>query len=275
MGVRACVLCAVLVTSFGVARAQSEERRAVLRGSGGSDRGKCTIEVVVDGSAEVAVRGDRAVLRTLDGRPPQWRRFECSAIMPVNPANFRFEGVDGRGRQQLIRDPRSGSPAVIRIDDPDSGSEGYTFDLTWSGFDTGGFQGQRDDQRWRDNDPYDRQRDRDHDAYYRDRDDWLRRGDWRARFFERIRSDVEHVRSVTFPTGGDQYRLGRTLQQLDELQAKLARGRYDERELDDVIAALGAVVRDNRMSRGDRDILVDDLQRLRDFRNRHEYYGAH
>jgi hypothetical protein len=40
------------------------------------------------------------------------------------------------------------------------------------------------------------------------------------------------------------------------------------------IAALRAVLRDKGMSRGDRDILADDLERLRDFPRRHEYYGA-
>jgi hypothetical protein len=58
--------------------------------------------------------------------------------MPVNPANFRFSGVDGRGRQTLTRDPRNGGVAIVRIEDPDSGSEGYTFDLTWEGGFPGG-----------------------------------------------------------------------------------------------------------------------------------------
>ena len=51
----------------------------------------------------------------------------------MNPPNFRFAGVDGRGRQDLIRDPRNGGPAVIRIEDPQGGREGYTFDVTWGG----------------------------------------------------------------------------------------------------------------------------------------------
>ena len=32
--------------------------------------------------------------------------------MPRNPGDFRFAGVDGRGRQSLVRDPRGGGPAV-------------------------------------------------------------------------------------------------------------------------------------------------------------------
>lgn len=54
--------------------------------------------------------------------------------MPSNPVDFRFRGIDGRGSQQLVRDPRStGGIAVVRIEDSSGGSEGYTFDLEWRG----------------------------------------------------------------------------------------------------------------------------------------------
>jgi hypothetical protein len=122
-----------LVITSGVLSAQSLERRASMTNHASGDREKCTVEVRVDGAAEVEIRGDSAFLRNLSGAPPQWRRFECSAPLPRNPVNFRFSGVDGRGRQQLIRDPRDGGPAVVRIEDPDNGSEGYTFDITWGG----------------------------------------------------------------------------------------------------------------------------------------------
>jgi hypothetical protein len=129
----------------------------VITGGGQADHGKCTIEVVVDGSAQVEVRGNSATLRTISGQPAQWRRFECNAPMPPNPGNFRFSGVDGRGRQQLVRDPRQGGVAVVQIDDPEGGAEGYTFDLMW---DAGNFGGpgyspgyQQDDRRGGDQRP--------------------------------------------------------------------------------------------------------------------------
>src|SRR5437879_6025353 len=86
---------------------QNYQRRATMTGNGSSDRGKCTVEVVVDGAAEVEIRGDNGVLRNLSGRPPEWRRFECNSPLPPNPAGFRFAGVDGRGRQELVQDPRN------------------------------------------------------------------------------------------------------------------------------------------------------------------------
>ena len=118
----------------GSAHAQTLERTASFLGGGSPDRGKCTIEVVVDTAAEVEIRGNRAILRNIAGQPPRRRFFESPGRLPPNPADFRFEGIDGRGRQTLVRDPRnSGGAAVIRIEDTDGGSEGYTFDILWGG----------------------------------------------------------------------------------------------------------------------------------------------
>jgi hypothetical protein len=121
--------------------AQNSQRQATIVGGGGPDRGKCTLEVVVDDVAQVEIRGTTATLRTLTGQPAQWRRFECTGAMPVNPANFRFSGVDGRGRQELMREPRNGGVAVVQIEDKEGGAEGYTFDINWDarGPNTGGF----------------------------------------------------------------------------------------------------------------------------------------
>ena len=147
---------------------QGLQRRASIVGGGGPDYGKCTIEVVVDGGAQVEIRGDTATLRDTNGQTPQWRRFECTGALPADPANFRFAGVDGRGRQTLVRDPRNGGSAVVQIADPQGGAEGYTFDLFW-GNDRGPVdrgpitQDRRGDQPFRDQGsvpPFDRDRDR-------------------------------------------------------------------------------------------------------------------
>lgn len=96
--------------------------------------GQCTIELDVDGSAEVTVSGDHGQLRTLSGQAAVWRRFECSAPLPRKMGDFRFQRVAGRGNQTLVRDPRSNrGTAVVRIDDPKGGRANYTFDLQWRG----------------------------------------------------------------------------------------------------------------------------------------------
>ena len=93
------VLIGALALTAGLANAQP--RKATAIGGGNASNGKCTVEVTVDGSAQVEIRGDNATLKNLGGQAPQWRRFECTGPMPANPANFRFAGVDGRGRQTL------------------------------------------------------------------------------------------------------------------------------------------------------------------------------
>jgi hypothetical protein len=272
-----------------IAGAQTFPRRAAMVGGGSPDRGQCTVEVTVDGAAEVEIRGDTGVLRNLSGQQPQWRRFECTGAMPPNPGDFHFAGVDGRGKQELIRDPRNGGAAVVRIADSDNGAESYTFTLSWG--DRGPFGG-RDDRgfggdpgRGFGSDPghdrgpvpapvYRDPRVVGGDSFYRDRDDLFRGNRWRASFFQRVRQDLDHATSGAFPFTGDRARLVRTQMQLDELQRKLSAGFYDERELDEVIGSLQVVMQANRLDRRDRAILADDLNRLRDFRIRHDDFGA-
>jgi hypothetical protein len=118
------------------------------------------------------------------------------------------------------------------------------------------------------------QRPRDDDSYHRDRDDYYRGDQWRARMFDRVRDDLNHVQTISFPGSGDEYRIARTKQELGELQNQFADHRYNEQALDDVIGALQRVVSDNRLSDRDRSILNDDLGRLRQFRERHSEWGA-
>jgi len=114
------------------------EMRADIRGQNFGDRGKCTIEVNVDDVAEVEVSGDMYRVRTLAGQLAYARRFVCSSPMPRSMRDFQLKGIDGRGRIYLARDPRQNrGVAVIRIEDPKGGREGYTFDLLWSGGDYG------------------------------------------------------------------------------------------------------------------------------------------
>ena len=115
------------------AQVPDQIRQATISGSRGTS-GKCTIEVRVDMAAEVDVYGNSGRLRTMAGQPATWARMECTDPLPYNMSDFRFRGIDGRGQVKLAQDPRNNNGmAVIRIDDPKSGSEGYTFDIEWSG----------------------------------------------------------------------------------------------------------------------------------------------
>src|SRR4051812_20116828 len=140
--------------------------------SGGGGGGKCTFEVVIDGAADVEIRGSEGRLRWVGGGGMQWRRLDCNQPLPRNPSNFRFQGIDGRGSQNLLRSPNSNNGvAVIRLDDPQKGSEGYTGDIMWDGGnDNSGWNGgNRDhDGNWNDNDD-------------RDRGNWQTGGGWNRR----------------------------------------------------------------------------------------------
>ncbi len=266
------VIALATAAAIGNLSGQDLQRRASMgRGPGGGDG--CTVTVMVDGVADVEIRGDNAILHDISGARPQFRDFECSRPIPPN-ANVRFTPESGRGRQEMVRQGRDGSAVVVHIEDPEGGAGEYRFRLTW------GDQGDRRDQGAMDRDrPMDRDADRRYDDrrdgdYAQTRDRFFQGEGWKRNLFQRVREDVEHVEHSTIPFTGDRARLSRTITELNELQSKLTQGQYDERQVGDVIGALRAVVDENRLAPGDRDALQDDLNRLREFRERHEEYGA-
>ena len=102
--------------------------------SGGGGGGKCTFEVRVDGVANVQIRGNQGYIQNKTGMPAQWVRLQCNQPLPRNPYNFRFAGVDGRGKQYLLKSPNGNhGVAIIRIEDNRPGMEGYTGDIFWDG----------------------------------------------------------------------------------------------------------------------------------------------
>ena len=109
----------------------------------------------------------------------------------------------------------------------------------------------------------------DQDKWYQDREGYYHGEGWHARFFERVRQDLDHVQSIAF-SGSDEDRVVETKQRLDDLQRKHAEGRYDQPELEQTIVSLRRVVDDNRLSGRDHDILKDDLDRMQDYRENHD-----
>ncbi len=113
------------------------------------------------------------------------------------------------------------------------------------------------------------QRYSDDDAWHRARDEFYANQSWKMHMFDRIRQDLDHVQALAF-TNGDNRRLARTDQEISDLQSRLATGAYDQPELDDVIAGLQRVVADNHLAPEDRNMLNDDLSRIRDYRAHHD-----
>lgn len=135
---------ALLVTVCTVAWAQPFDNFRGRITGGGGDRGKCSIEVTVDGSAEIEIMGADGRMNTLTGARATWRSLECNMGVPANPSEFKFSPVRGRGKQYIVRSPEENrGVALIRIEDPSGGSENYRFDIEWrgtgGGLTTGGF----------------------------------------------------------------------------------------------------------------------------------------
>jgi len=99
--------CGISILITASAFAQPYQRRAQIVGGGNPDRGKCTIEVVIDGAAEVEIRGDTGTLRNLSGQPPQWRRFECTSAMPANARFSAAADIGKTGRRRVLDFPSS------------------------------------------------------------------------------------------------------------------------------------------------------------------------
>ena len=120
-------------------------------------------------------------------------------------------------------------------------------------------------------------RDRDHardrdDSWYRARETFFHGPQWRARMFQRIREDLDRIETTTF-RGRDEFRIAQTREDLNDMQQKLAENRYDQPELDRTIAGLQRIVDSNRLTPRDRDMIADDLSRLRDYREHHDTWG--
>ncbi len=112
--------------------------------------------------------------------------------------------------------------------------------------------------------------------WYHDREDRFRGEEWRMHLFEHVRTDLEFVQhNAPWAAPRERRRLERTKEELRDLQGKLANHAFDDRELSDVIDSLRKSVNDDRLSAQDKDVLNDDLNRMREFREHHEHWGEH
>jgi ABC-type transporter Mla subunit MlaD len=95
---------------------------------------------------------------------------------------------------------------------------------------------------------------------------------WQGRLFQRVHEDLDQIQRDTPKVSSDQYRLVETKRDLEDLQKKMENHGYDQPELDRTISAVERVMADNNMSSRNREMLQEDLRRLRDFREHHDGY---
>ena len=106
--------------------------------------------------------------------------------------------------------------------------------------------------------------------WYHQRQERYRGEEGRRHIFLQVRTDLEHV------WGGraadrERRRLARTQEELTTMQADLDQGRWDNGLLNDVIDSIRKSSNDERLRPRDRDVLADDLVRLKDFQDRHNH----
>ena len=103
-----------------------------------------------------------------------------------------------------------------------------------------------------------------------DRDQRYQGDDWRPHIFDYVRTDLEHVWSAYQAKDRERVRLDKTKEELYKMQVDLKQGRFDNGLLNDVIDSLRKSSNDDRLSTRDKEIIADDLVRLKDYQNQHD-----
>lgn len=87
-------------------------------------------------------------------------------------------------------------------------------------------------------------------------------------FLDRLRVDLDRADENAFPFSGDHWRIARANQALNDFQSDWNSGNYDRRDLNRLIASVQRVADQNRLPGHYRDILLQDLDRMRNFQAR-------
>jgi hypothetical protein len=106
--------------------------------------------------------------------------------------------------------------------------------------------------------------------WYHDRDERYHGEDWRPHLFMQVRTDLEHVWDGR-AADRERERLGKTEEELTKMQVDLDQGRWDNGMLNDVIDSIRKSSNDDRLPPKDRDVLADDLARLKEFQDSHNH----
>jgi hypothetical protein len=108
--------------------------------------------------------------------------------------------------------------------------------------------------------------------WYRDRKERFQGEEWRPHIFDYVRTDLEHVFSAYQAKDRERVRLDKTKEELYKMQVDLDQGRFDNGLLNDVIDSLRKSSNDDLLAGSDKEILADDVVRLKDFQNNHNHW---
>jgi hypothetical protein len=104
--------------------------------------------------------------------------------------------------------------------------------------------------------------------WYKQREERYRGERWRSHLFAEVRTDLDHVWSG-HAADRERERLQKTEEELAKLQGDLDHGRWDNGILNDVIDSIVKSSNDDRLAPHDRDVLADDVKRLKEFQDQH------
>ena len=111
-------------------------------------------------------------------------------------------------------------------------------------------------------------------AQYRDRDDRYRT--YGREPLDRVRADLNRAeRDLTYLSQDELRRFRIVRERIFEFQRNWERGRYDREALNGTIRGLENIIERYRLRPRDKDLLVDDVSRLREMRDRHERGGGY
>lgn len=108
--------------------------------------------------------------------------------------------------------------------------------------------------------------------WYQNRQARFQGESWRPHIFDYVRTDLEHIWSADQARERERARLDKTREELYKMQTDLNQGRFDNGMLNDVIDSLRKSSNDDRLSPQDREVIADDLIRLKDFQRNHNHW---
>ena len=125
----------LLLSSAGFAQIEIQVRLGRQPGWDPRSReGRCEVRVWVDHVAELRLRGDRIVVRALEGGRSYDEGSACSHPVPYNSVrDFQVRQIAGRNRVNLRQEPSriNNYTAVFSINDNQGGGDHYAFEVTW------------------------------------------------------------------------------------------------------------------------------------------------
>lgn len=169
----------------------------------------------VDREIQIVMRGRNVSTNRIGQTEPGRARIRELGSLPREDGDINIEVVDGRGRVDVIQQPRAqnGYTAIVRIVDPRSGSDSYRLTAYWQNYSNGEYVGKNRGRG--------RGTDRDNDN----------RGDiYRDRDRDRDRNNGEYDNGQ-YGRRGNQYMLHWSGNVDGELEVRIQDGRIDYRTL--------------------------------------------